>query len=62
MHQAHPDLRIQPGPWLQESGRLYPGGVNIARRVNGEWVVDETAQTFFFMADAQHYIDSVEPD
>jgi len=32
------------------------------RLATGEWIVDENAPKFFWVADAQDYIESVKPD
>ena len=58
-HHAMPRVRIQLGPHINERGDLMPHGVNIARLINGEWDVDKSDPTFFFVADARDYLDSV---
>jgi hypothetical protein len=61
-HNAYEDVRIQPGPYVDDQGQRWPHGLNVARLIDDRWTVDQTAPTFIFVDDARDYIEAIEND
>lgn len=55
-HPAYSDVRIEPSPWLDETGREWPGGVSVvALDSGGGWA---PGPTFYWVHQAMNFVET----